>query len=143
MKNIYAIIIALLYCLICSCYTKNQAIEKFCSKDTASVMVTIHDTIIVDSIQVDTVFNDTVDSIFITKNKIQIKYIKIGNKIEIAGKYLGDTIYYEKKVLIEIPVDCPKLSWYKQLGADYWFILPLIILILFIIGYIRKILNNG
>jgi regulator of extracellular matrix RemA (YlzA/DUF370 family) len=132
MKSIYAILIAVLYCLICSCYTKNQAIDKFCSKDTASIMVTIHDTIIVDSIQVDTVFNDTVDSIFITKNKI-----------EIAGKYLGDTIYYEKKVLIEIPVDCPKLSWYKQLGADYWFILPLIILILFIVGYIRKILNNG
>jgi len=133
----------ILILLLSSCYTKHQAIEKFCNKDTASVMVTIHDTIIVDSIQIDTVFNDTVDSIFITKNKIQIKYIKIGNKIEIVGKYLGDTIYYEKKVLIEVPIDCPKLSWYKQLGADYWFILPLIILILFILIYIRKILNNA
>ena len=143
MKSIYAILIALLYCLICSCYTKNQAIQKFCNKDTASVMLTIHDTIIVDSIQVDTVFNDTVDSIFITKNKIQIKYIKIGNKIEIAGKYLGDTIYYEKKVLIKIPVDCPKLSWYKQLGADYWYILPLLILAYIGIAYFHKIMNNG
>jgi hypothetical protein len=106
-------------------------------------MLTIHDTIIVDSIQVDTVFNDTVDSIFITKNKIQIKYIKIGNKIEIAGKYLGDTIYYEKKVLIKIPVDCPKLSWYKQLGADYWYILPLLILAYIGIAYFHKIMNNG
>ena len=142
MKNIYAIIIAILYCLICSCYTKNAAIRKFCIQDTASVMVTIHDTIIVDSIQVDTVFNDTVDSIFITKNKIQIKYIKIGNKIEIAGKYLGDTIYYEKKVLVEIPVNCPKLSWYKQLGADYWYILPLLILFYICIAYFHKIMNN-
>jgi len=143
MKNIYAILIALLYCLICSCYTKNQAINKFCNKDTASVMVTIHDTIITETIRTDTIFNDNVDSVFFTKNKIEIKYIKIGNKIEIAGKYLGDTIYYEKKVLIEVPVDCPKLVWYKQLGADYWYILPLIILIIFIVGYIRKILNNG
>jgi hypothetical protein len=142
MKSIYSIIIAILYCLICSCYTKQQAIEKFCNKDTASVIVTIHDTIIVDSIQVDTVFNDTVDSIFITKNKIQIKYIKIGNKIEIVGKCKGDTIYYEKKVLIEIPVNCPKLSWYKQLGADYWYILPLLILFYFAIAYFHKIMNN-
>ena len=143
MKNIYSILIAVLYCLICSCYTKNQAIDKFCSKDTASVMVIIHDTIIVDSIQVDTVFNESVDSVYITKDKLEIVYVKKFGKVYIEGKCKGDTIYYEKKVLIEIPVNCPKLSWYKQLGADYWYILPLIVLILFIVGYIRNILNNG
>jgi hypothetical protein len=143
MKSIYSILIVILYCLICSCYTKNQAIEKFCSKDTASVFVTIHDTIIVDSIQVDTVFNDTIDSVYITKDKLEIVYVKKLGKVYIQGKCKGDTIYYEKKVLVEIPVNCPKLSWYKQLGADYWYILPLIVLILIIVGYIRKILNNG
>jgi hypothetical protein len=129
--------------LLSSCYTKNQAIKKFCSQDTAQVVVTIHDTIIVDSIQVDTVFNDTVDSVYITKDKLEIVYVKKFGKIYIEGKCKGDTIYYEKKVLIEIPIDCPKLVWYKQYGADYWYILPLIILILFIVGYIRKIMNNG
>jgi len=143
MKSIYSILIAILYCLICSCYTKSQAIDKFCSKDTASVMATIHDTIIVDSIQVDTVFNESVDSVYITKDKLEIVYVKKFGKVYIEGKCKGDTIYYEKKVLIEIPVNCPKLSWYKQLGADYWYILPLIILILIIVGYIRNILNNG
>ena len=144
MKSIYSILIAVLYCLICSCYTKNQAIDKFCSKDTASVMVTIHDTIIVDSVQVDTVFNETVDSVYITKDKLEIVYVKKFGKIYIEGKCKGDTIYYEKKVLIEIPVNCPKLSWYKQLGADYWYILPLIVLILIVLAYIRKILQlNG
>ena len=143
MKSIYSIIIAVLYCLICSCYTKNQAIEKFCSQDTASVVVTIHDTIRTETIKTDTVFNDTVDSVYITKDKLEIVYVKKFGMIYIEGKCKGDTIYYEKKVLIEIPVDCPKLSWYKQLGADYWYILPLIVLILIIVGYIRKILNNG
>jgi hypothetical protein len=143
MKSIYSILIAILYCLICSCYTKHRAIEKFCSKDTASIILTIHDTILVDSIQVDTVFNDNIDSVYITKDKLEIVYVKKFGKVYIQGKCKGDTIYYEKKVLIEVPVNCPKLSWYKQLGADYWFILPLIILILFILGYIRKILNNG
>lgn len=124
----------ILILLLSSCYTKNQAIKKFCSKDTAQVTITIQDTIIVDSIRIDTIFNDTVDSVFFTKNKIEIKYIKIGNKIEIAGKYLGDTIYYEKKVLIEVPIDCPKQSWFDQmiLEAKWWLLVIIAILILVI-----------
>lgn len=143
MKSIYSILIALLYCLICSCYTKNQAIDKFCSKDTASVMVTIHDTIITETIRTDTVFNDTVDSVYITKDKLEIVYVKKFGKVYIQGKCKGDTIYYEKKVLIEIPFNCPKLSWYKQLGADYWYILPLLVLFYIGIAYFHKIMNNG
>ena len=97
MKSIYSILIAILYCLICSCYTKNQAIEKFCSQDTASVMVTIHDTIRTETIRTDTIFNDTVDSVYITKDKLEIVYVKKFGKVYIEGKCKGDTIYYEKK----------------------------------------------
>ena len=134
MKNIYAILIALLYCLICSCYTKNQAIDKFCSKDTASVMVTIHDTIITETIRTDTIFNDTVDSVYITKDKLEIVYVKKFGKVYIQGKCKGDTIYYEKKVLIEVPVDCPKQSWFDQmiLEAKWWLLVIIAILILVI-----------
>ena len=134
MKSIYSILIAFLYCLICSCYTKNQAIDKFCSKDTASVILTIHDTIMIDSIQVDTVFNETVDSVFITKDKLEIIYIKKFGKVYIEGKCKGDTIYYEKKVLIEVPVDCPKQSWFDQmiLEAKWWILVIIAILILVI-----------
>ena len=134
MKNIYAILIAVLYCLICSCYTKNQAIEKFCSKDTASVMVTIHDTILTETIRTDTIFNDTVDSVYITKDKLEIVYVKKFGKVYIEGKCKGDTIYYEKKVLIEVPVDCPKQSWFDQmiLEAKWWLLVIIAILILVI-----------
>ena len=134
MKNIYAILIAILYCLICSCYTKQQAIEKFCSKDTASVMVTIHDTIRTETIRTDTVFNDTVDSVYITKDKLEIVYVKKFGKVYIEGKCKGDTIYYEKKVLIEVPVDCPKQSWFDQmiLEAKWWLLVIIAILILVI-----------
>jgi hypothetical protein len=134
MKSIYAILIAILYCLICSCYTKQQAIEKFCSKDTASVMVTIHDTIITETIRTDTVFNDTVDSVYITKDKLEIVYVKKFGKIYIEGKCKGDTIYYEKKVLIEVPIDCPKQSWFDQmiLEAKWWLLVIIAILILVI-----------
>jgi hypothetical protein len=134
MKSIYAILIAILYCLICSCYTKQQAIEKFCSKDTASVMVTIHDTIITESIRTDTIFDSTLDSVFIEKGKIQIVYVKKFGKVYIEGKCKGDTIYYEKKVLIEVPVDCPKQSWFDQmiLEAKWWILVIIAILILVI-----------
>ena len=97
MKSIYSILIAILYCLICSCYTKQQAIDKFCSKDTASVMITIHDTIKTETIKTDTVFNDTIDSVYITKDKLEIVYVKKFGKVYIEGKCKGDTIYYEKK----------------------------------------------
>ena len=134
MKSIYSILIAILYCLICSCYTKNQAIDKFCSKDTASVMVTIHDTIRTETIRTDTIFNDTVDSVYITKDKLEIVYVKKFGKVYIEGKCKGDTIYYEKKVLIEVPIDCPKQSWFDQMivEAKWWILIIIAILILVI-----------
>jgi hypothetical protein len=97
-------------------------------------MVTIHDTIIIDSIQVDTVFSDTIDSVYITKDKLEIVYVKKFGKIYIEGKCKGDTIYYEKKVLVEVPVDCPKQSWFDQmiLEAKWWILAIIAILILVI-----------
>jgi hypothetical protein len=128
--------------LFSSCYTKNQAIEKFCNKDTIQVSTVIHDTIIIDSIQVDTVFNESVDSVFITKDKIEIRYIKKYGKIYLEGKCKQDTVFYTKEVFINAPVLTKKLAWYKQLAADYWFILPLILVLLILLSFIRKWLNK-
>lgn len=134
MKSIYSILIAVLYCLICSCYTKQQAIDKFCNKDTASVMVTIHDTIRTETIRTDTIFNDTIDSVYITKDKLEIVYVKKFGKVYIEGKCKGDTIYYEKKVLVEVPIDYPKQSWFDQmiLEAKWWLLVIIAILTLVI-----------
>jgi hypothetical protein len=124
--------------LFTSCYTKKQAIQKFCNQDTIQVTTIIYDTIIIDSVQVDTVFNESIDSVFITKNKIEIKYLKKFGKVYIEGKCKLDTIFYEKKVMFEVPCTTPKLAWYKQLAADYWFILPLILVLLILLSFIRK-----
>jgi hypothetical protein len=124
--------------LFSSCYTKNQAIKKFCNQDTIQVTTIIYDTIIIDSVKIDTVFNESIDSVFITKNKIEIKYLKKFGKVYLEGKCKSDTIYYEKKVMFEVPCTTPKLSWYKQLAADYWFILPLILVTLVLLSFIRK-----
>ena len=128
--------------LLSSCYTKNQAIEKFCNKDTIQVSTIIHDTIIIDSIQVDTVFNESIDSVYLAKDKIEIRYIKKYGKIYLEGKCKGDTVFYTKEVFINAPVLTKKLPWYKQYAADYWFILPLILVLLILVSLIRKWLNT-
>jgi hypothetical protein len=128
--------------LLSSCYTKNQAINKFCNKDTIQVSTIIHDTIIIDSIQVDTVFNESIDSVYLVKDKIEIRYIKKYGRIYLEGKCKGDTVFYTKEVFIKAPVLTKKLVWYKQLAADYWFILPLILLILILLSFIGKWLNK-
>ena len=134
MKSIYSILIAILYCLICSCYTKQQAIEKFCNQDSIKFQTTIYDTLHIDSVQIDTVFNNTIDSVYILKDKLEIVYINKNGKIFLDAKCKGDTIYYEKKVLIEVPVDCPKQSRFDQiiLEAKWWILAIISILILVI-----------
>jgi hypothetical protein len=44
--------------------------------------------------------------------------------------------------MFEVPCTTPKLAWYKQFAADYWFILPLILVILVLLSFIRKWLNK-
>jgi len=124
----------ILILLLSSCYTKQNAINKFCKNDTIQTTITVHDTIIVDSIQVDTIFSDTIDSVFITKDKIEIRYVKKFGKIYIEGKCKGDTIYYEKKVIVEVPINCPKLSWLNQMAIDslWWLIVIIAILIILV-----------
>jgi len=135
----------LLSCMVFqSClYTKKSAIKKFCVKDTILIETIIHDTIIVDSIQVDTIFSESIDSVFVTKDKIEIRYIKRNGVVYLQGKCKGDTIFYTKTIFQKVPCITPKLIWYKQLGAEYWYILPFIILILSSIKYLHKLLNNG
>ena len=143
MKSIYSILIAILYCLICSCYTKQQAIDKFCSKDTASVMVTIHDTIITPTNKIDTFFSNTIDTFYFEKDnfkngkkvgKLKLSYSNNKGKINLKADCETDTVYYEKEVLVEVPVDCPKQSWFDQmiLEAKWWILVIIAILILVI-----------
>jgi len=128
--------------LFSSCYTKNQAIKKFCNQDTIQFSTIIYDTIIVDSIQVDTVFNESVDSVYLVKDKIEIRYLKKFGKIYLEGKCKGDTIYYTKEVFIKAPVLTKKLPWYKQYAADYWWILPSLVIIILLRAWFIQYQNK-
>ena len=141
MKTLFYILLSFMVMESCL-YTKNTAIKKFCNKDTLLIETIIHDTIIVDSIQVDTIFSESIDSIYFIKDKIEVRYVKKFGKIYLQGKYTGDTIFYTKTVYQKVPCTTPKLVWYKQYAADYWYILPLLLLLFLVVKYFHKILNN-
>lgn len=111
MKAIIAILTAVIYCFLCSCYTKNQAIKKFCNKDTITTFVTLHDTIRTQTIQKDTILSvaNTNDTIYLERDKMVVKYYKRDSFVYISGTCKGDTIYINKNIKVKIPVLAPKL----------------------------------
>jgi len=142
MKSILAIIIAVVYCLLCSCYTKTQAIKKFCNKDTITTFVTVHDTLRTKTIQADTTFTHTNDTVYLVRDKMVVKYYKKDSLVYLQGTCLGDTFYITKTVKVKVPVTVPKLVWYKQYAANYWWLLPLLVLLLVIVKVFHKWLNK-
>lgn len=131
------ITILLLSFIFSSClYTKKRAIEKFCTTDSIPYSVIVHDTIVVKAIQVDTFFNAKLDSFVIIKDRLEIRYKKVGEKIFIQGECKADTIYKTKLIQVKIPMVKPKDKWWVEY---YW--LPYLILLVLIIRYfiIKKI----
>lgn len=117
-------------------YTKKRAIEKFCTTDSIPYSIIVHDTIVVKAIQVDTFFSASLDSFVIIKDRLEIRYKKVGEKIFIQGECKGDTIYKTKLVQVKIPIVKPKDRWWIEY---YW--LPYLILLVLLIRYfvIKKI----
>jgi hypothetical protein len=99
--------IALLISIVSGCYTKNKAIEKFCKQDKADTTIVIHDTIVLDSTRIDTIFSTIIDSVFIQQGKLSIKYIKMRDSIYLSGKYDSDTIVRIDTFTVSIPVFIP------------------------------------
>jgi len=140
-KNLFYLILSCMVFQSCL-YTQKSAIKKFCNKDTLLIETIIYDTIIVDSIQVDTVFSDKIDSVYFTKDKIEIRYLRRNGLVKIETKYVGDTIFYTKTIYQKVPCITPKLIWYKQYAADYWYILPILLFLFLLFKVFHKYLNN-
>jgi hypothetical protein len=116
-------ILCFTYLLSGCLYTKKRAIEKFCITDSIPYSVLVHDTIIVKSIKVDTFFNSSIDSFTIIKDRLEIRYKKIGEKIYIQGECKSDTIYKTKLVEVQVPTKVKRLEWWESLyiKARDWF----------------------
>lgn len=129
-------ILCITYLLSGCLYTKKRAIEKFCTTDSIPYSIIVHDTIVVKVIQVDTFFNAKLDSFTIIKDRLEIRYKKVGEKVFIQGECKSDTIYKTKLVQVKIPMVKPKNKWWVEY---YW--LPYLILLVLVIRYfvIKKI----
>jgi len=122
MKNIISIV-CITWLLSGCLYTKKKAIEKFCITDSIPYSVLVHDTIVIKAIKVDTFFNSSIDSFTIIKDRLEIRYKKIGEKIYIQGQCKSDTIYKIKLVQVQVPTKIKKLEWWESLyiKARDWF----------------------
>lgn len=140
MKNLLLILSITL--LFSSClYTKKTAIDKFCKQDSVVVSVLVHDTFYVKEISVDTFFKASIDSFTIIKDRLEIRYKKVGEKIFIQGNCKGDTIYKTKFVNIQLPILKPKLAWYESfyIKVRDWFAVIGLIAILIGLGLLFPI----
>lgn len=93
-------LIVLLLLTSCGNY-KQKILKKYCIQDTIKVTTSV----IVPSIQVDTLFSDTVfshihDTLIITKDKLVIKYFRNtqDGTVYLGGAVKSDTIYVKIKV---------------------------------------------
>lgn len=111
MKRIKLILIIFLMAGIwSSCYTKKQAVKKFCRQDSVSAEILVHDTFWTKTVQTDTVVSLKVDSFTLIKDNLIIRYRKVFDSIFIQGECTGDTIYREKLVQVMVPITTPGAS---------------------------------
>jgi hypothetical protein len=121
--------------MLSSCYTKKQAISKFCKSD--SVSVTIHDTIRTETLRVDSVFSVNLDTILLTKDRLSIRYIKVRDSIYLSGECKGDSIIITKE--IKVPCTIPSISsirfndWLE--GQPFWVGLIVMLILIFALLY--------
>lgn len=103
--------------------SQQGAVNKYCSKDTIMVTATVHDTVIIQRLFVDSVFSIKTDSIVLTKDRLVIRYKKIRDSIYLSGECQGDTIYRILEVPVKVPCNCPppaELSFWEILKYGFF-----------------------
>ena len=111
--------------------------------------VTITDTLWLTNTQIDTIFSASVDSIFISNDSIQIKYIKVKDKIYLSGKTVFKPVIRERIVNLKSPVVTvvdpitkERLSKWRRMCLITWFIVSIVICLIVFKKAITTYLNN-
>jgi hypothetical protein len=130
-KNILHMIIIGVACLLfinlTSCANAKRC-AKFCSNQ--DTVITIHDTVMTETVKIDSVFSAYIDTIVLNKEKITIRYIKVRDSIYLSGECVGDTVYITKEIPIRFTT--PKLTLWQTIKTNT--LLWLIIFGAFILG---------
>lgn len=88
--------------------------------------IKILDTILIESVVLDTSFFDQIDTVIVENEKLRIEYIKRDSLIYLKGECFADTIYINKEFVVE-KIVVQELSALKK--AKSWGFLALIIII--------------
>jgi len=146
MKNIIILLLLSLTVLSCSYEKKlkraNRKIEKLTKKYPQLLQKdTLYDTfnIITPTVKYDTAFVDVAgDTTIITRDRLEIKYVRFGDSVFIEGKCKGDTIVQT----VEIPYE--KIVIQKESIIDkvkkYTNYIVFLLVLLFV-GYLLKKFN--
>ncbi len=103
----YIIFVLCIMILACSPQKKlRRLIKKHpeLKNEVVTVEVVRHDTVIVAPITADSVFSADLDTVYIEKDNLRIRYIRVRDSIYLEGKYLGDTIPRIDTVVVEVPI---------------------------------------
>jgi hypothetical protein len=98
--------------------------------------IIIRDTVRTETIRTDTafLFNTYYDTITITKDRLQIRTVKLpGDSIWIEGTCFGDTIYIERKIPCEKAIITGDKQFYEKQG--FW---VLVLLAFLIATFVKK-----
>ena len=127
------VILALLWCCFLFAGCRSYCVKNYCKQTTADTTIIKHDTIVLDSIRIDSVFSSRIDSIYIKEGKLSIKYIKVRDSVYLSGSYEGDTLYITKEVKVQ--TICPSVSSYSfnewLEGQPFWVGLVVMAILIF------------
>lgn len=115
-----------------SCYTKQQAIRKFCVPLVKDTIITIHDSIQVPISQVDTVFlQQHSDTVIVENDSVRVEYIRYHDTVYLRGISKPRTVYITKEIPVKVTSPCPPpppLPWWHK-----WAVYLLYFLVFFVV----------
>lgn len=125
--------------LLTACYTKQQAIKKFCVPLVKDTIITIHDSVQVPISQVDTVFlQQHSDTVVVENDSVRVEYIRYRDTVYLRGIAKAKTVYITKQIPIKVTSPCPPPNlpwWHKYIKYvvgffALWFLVTFLILVL-------------
>jgi len=121
--------------------TPQQRVNHIVNKFNLSIRDTIRfrDTIYTPTIKTDKsfVFKNTIDSIFITKDRLKIKIIKQYDTLRVQGECVADTIFIDKKFYVD-KIKVQKVNWFDKVMQFLPFIAILLLLYLILRIYLKR-----
>lgn len=133
MKKLIYLLFGLM--ILTSCYTKKQAVKKFCVPLVKDTIITIHDTVQLQSSQVDTVFlQQHSDTVVVENDSVRVEYIRYRDTIYLRGIAKSRTVYITKEIPVRVTSPCPPLKeppwWHKYMTSlllvlAFWFIISM------------------